>query len=73
VLKLSDFGWSIYTEEKRMTFCGTLDYVSPEVVSGKDYDFKVDIWSIGVLTYELVTGKIVIIIDTRENLYLVFF
>ncbi|EAR83438.2 Serine/Threonine kinase domain protein (macronuclear) [Tetrahymena thermophila SB210] len=57
VLKLSDFGWSIYTEEKRMTFCGTLDYVSPEVVSGKDYDFKVDIWSIGVLTYELITGK----------------
>lgn len=56
VLKLSDFGWSIYTEEKRMTFCGTLDYVSPEVVSGKDYDFKVDIWSIGVLTYELITG-----------------
>lgn len=42
-----------------MTFCGTLDYVSPEVVSGKDYDFKVDIWSIGVLTYELVTGKII--------------
>ena len=58
MLKLSDFGWSIYTEEKRMTFCGTLDYVSPEVVSGKDYDFKVDIWSIGVLTYELVTGEI---------------
>lgn len=40
-----------------MTFCGTLDYVSPEVVSGKDYDFKVDIWSVGVLTYELITGK----------------
>lgn len=57
VLKLSDFGWSIFTEEARTTFCGTRDYVSPEIVSGKNYDFKVDIWSIGVLTYELITGK----------------
>jgi serine/threonine protein kinase len=32
VLKLSDFGWSIYSEETRKTFCGTLDYVSPEVI-----------------------------------------
>jgi serine/threonine protein kinase len=58
VLKISDFGWSIYTpEEKRMTFCGTLDYVSPEIVSGIDYDFKTDIWSIGVLCFELLVGK----------------
>lgn len=40
-----------------MTFCGTLDYVSPEIVSGTDYDSRVDIWSIGVLSYELLTGK----------------
>ncbi len=32
VLKISDFGWSIYSEESRKTFCGTLDYVSPEVI-----------------------------------------
>ena len=78
MLKISDFGWSIYTEEKRMTFCGTLDYVSPEVVSGKDYDFKVDIWSVGVLTYEIITGLLYLYIYayifnnkiTKENLHL---
>jgi len=34
-----------------------LDYVSPEVIQGKNYDFSVDLWSIGVLTYELITGN----------------
>ncbi|EGR29395.1 protein kinase domain protein [Ichthyophthirius multifiliis] len=68
VLKISDFGWSIYTEEKRMTFCGTLDYVSPEVVQGKDYDFKVDVWSIGILTYEMLVG-IIYIYDNNQLFY----
>jgi serine/threonine protein kinase len=59
VLKLSDFGWAIYApKERRRTFCGTLDYVSPEVVEGHSYDEKIDIWSIGVLCYELSVGKI---------------
>lgn len=41
---------------KRTTFCGTLDYVSPEIVLGDEYDEMVDVWSIGVLCYELCTG-----------------
>ena len=57
VLKISDFGWSVYTEDERTTFCGTLDYVSPEVVCGKNYDFRVDVWSIGILCYELLVGN----------------
>jgi len=55
-LKLGDFGWSAYIEGKRQTFCGTLEYVSPEVIKGEKYDYNVDLWSIGVLTYELLTG-----------------
>ena len=42
---------------QRQTFCGTLDYVCPEIVCGKYYDFRVDIWSIGILCYELLAGK----------------
>ncbi|KRX02465.1 Protein kinase-like domain [Pseudocohnilembus persalinus] len=57
MLKLSDFGWSIYTEQSRNTFCGTLDYISPEIVNGQKYDSSIDLWSVGVLTYELITGK----------------
>ena len=33
VVKLSDFGCAIHTKEKRNTFCGTIDYVSPEIVN----------------------------------------
>lgn len=41
----------------RHTFCGTLDYISPEMAKGSDYDMKLDNWAIGVLTYEFLTGK----------------
>ena len=41
----------------RETYCGTLDYLAPEMVERQHkHDFSVDIWSIGVLTYELLTG-----------------
>lgn len=65
VVKLADFGWSIYSPteyshhngRKRQTFCGTLDYVPPEIVNGDLYDENVDIWSLGILIYELTIGK----------------
>lgn len=37
--------------------CGTLDYLPPEMVEQKDYDKKVDNWTVGVLCYELLYGK----------------
>ncbi|CAG8816365.1 2300_t:CDS:1, partial [Racocetra persica] len=40
------------------TFCGTLDYLPPEMVEGKEYDEKINIWSLGVLCYELLTSTI---------------
>jgi aurora kinase len=40
-----------------MTFCGTLDYASPEILERKGGDLSVDVWSIGVLTYELLMNK----------------
>ena len=57
-MKISDFGWSgIYSTEKRKTFCGTLDYVSPEIIKGHAYDHSVDVWSVGILCYELCVGS----------------
>jgi len=58
VVKLADFGWSVHCPQssRRETFCGTLDYIAPEVVDSEEYDFGVDIWGIGVLLYELVAG-----------------
>lgn len=41
----------------RNTFCGTLDYVPPEMVHGDKYDSHTDNWTIGILTYEFLTGR----------------
>ena len=37
--------------------CGTLDYLPPEMLSRQDYDHSIDIWSIGILTFEFLVGK----------------
>lgn len=57
-LKISDFGWSIHSpSSRRQTLCGTLDYLSPEMIEGKSHDNKVDLWALGVLTYEFLVGN----------------
>lgn len=58
-IKLSDFGWSVKTKpvDKRLTICGTLDYLPPEMVESKEHDFSVDIWLLGVLCYEFLVGR----------------
>lgn len=56
-LKLADFGWSVYNrDKKRNTFCGTAEYLSPEMCKESVYDYSADIWSLGILCYEFCTG-----------------
>lgn len=56
-LKIGDFGWSVHAPgNRRMTLCGTLDYLPPEMVEGKAHNEKVDYWALGVLTYEFLVG-----------------
>ncbi|KAJ7924380.1 kinase-like protein, partial [Mycena leptocephala] len=56
-LKIADFGWSVHAPGlRRMTLCGTLDYLPPEMVEGKEHNEKVDYWALGVLTYEFMIG-----------------
>ncbi|CAG8456252.1 2022_t:CDS:2 [Gigaspora margarita] len=49
-IKIADFGWSVHTKKS------TLDYISPEIVEGKEHDERIDLWSLGVLCYKLLTG-----------------
>lgn len=41
---------------ERKTFCGTLDYMSPEMLNDRPHDHRVDIWALGVLLFELLHG-----------------
>lgn len=57
-IKLADFGWAnLIQADKRDTFCGTLDYLPPEMIMGTGHDESADMWNMGVLTYELTTGQ----------------
>ncbi|KAF8508942.1 kinase-like protein [Hysterangium stoloniferum] len=56
-LKIGDFGWSVHAPgNRRKTLCGTLDYLPPEMVEGKEHSEKVDHWALGVLAYEFLCG-----------------
>ncbi len=68
VVKLCDFGWATEGSYARRSLCGTPAYISPEIVSNKSYDKKTDIWSMGVLAYEMIYGRIPFDIRCEEDL-----
>ena len=55
-VKLADFGFAVHSRSQRKTFAGTDDYLAPEILKGKPYDKQVDVWSIGILLFEFLTG-----------------
>jgi serine/threonine-protein kinase len=63
-IKLIDFGIAAHTGARRLTFAkftptmGTPDYISPEQVKGKRGDARSDIYALGVMLYEMLTGKV---------------
>jgi len=54
-IKLADFGLST-EEDKSKSICGTPQYLSPEMILGKKYDKAIDLWSLGIIIYEMLTG-----------------
>lgn len=57
-VKLVDFGFAkrIAQGKKTWTFCGTPEYVAPEIILNKGHDQAADYWSMGILMFELLTG-----------------
>jgi serine/threonine protein kinase len=55
---IADLGFAKELEEEDLTktVCGTPLYMAPEILKGMPYDSKVDVWSLGTVFYEMLTG-----------------
>ena len=59
VIKLADFGWSIHqiSNNLRTTYCGTAEYMPPEVIDDQPHTPSSDLWCLGILIFELCAGE----------------
>ncbi len=57
-LKLADFGMAKHLkgEQKAMSFCGTPEYLAPEIITEEGHNKTADWWSFGILIYEMLCG-----------------
>lgn len=75
-LVLTDFGLSkqfydsLTLEEQRTdTFCGTAEYLAPEILNQQPYSYEVDYWSLGTVLYEMLTGCTPFWAENRDDMY----
>jgi len=66
-IKLTDFGGCVYMNDKSSFSIQTRHYRSPEILLQYEYDEKCDVWSIGCLLWELLTGKVLFDPDKKRG------
>ncbi|XP_077079991.1 serine/threonine-protein kinase ULK1a isoform X2 [Siphateles boraxobius] len=69
-IKLADFGFARYLQGNTMaaTLCGSPMYMAPEVIMSQNYDAKADLWSVGTIIYQCLTGKAPFQANTPQEL-----
>eukprot|EP00042_Codosiga_hollandica_P023274 m.91011 g.91011 ORF g.91011 m.91011 type:complete len:382 (+) comp51116_c0_seq1:70-1215(+) len=67
-VKLTDFGFAKFVEDRTYTMCGTPEYTSPEVIKRKGHNRAVDWWAFGVLLYEMGCGFTPFEVPQRDRL-----
>ncbi|KAJ6051979.1 hypothetical protein N7460_002513 [Penicillium canescens] len=71
-IALCDFGLcklAMRDEDKTDTFCGTPEYMAPEVITNSPYNKTVDWWTLGVLLYEMLTGLPPFYDEDKDEMY----
>ena len=71
-LRLVDFGFAkeLRLGEKTFTFCGTPSYLAPEIITSQGHGLEVDLWSTGILAFELLFGDVPFDADDENELFL---
>ena len=70
-LRLVDFGMAkvLQGDEKATSFCGTPEYLAPEIITGEGHNKSADWWSYGILMYEMLFGIPPFFCDNQEKMY----
>ncbi|KAG8512817.1 Serine/threonine-protein kinase N3 [Galemys pyrenaicus] len=68
-LKIADFGLWIGFGDRTSAFCGTPEFLAPEVLTQEAYTWAVDWWGLGVLLYEMLVGECPFPGDTEEEVF----
>lgn len=71
-LHLTDYGLCKIVKDKRdlnYTFCGSPEYIAPEIIKKSGYNFTVDFYTLGILIYEMSVGRPPFISSTQKDLF----